>query len=72
MKNVTNEKQKEIKKLDPNIPVLMISIASNDENREKARELGADGFIRKPIDEEELEGILGLKIAKITKERKKG
>jgi len=62
---------KQIKQLDPKSHVIMLTIASNDENKQKAKELGADGFIRKPIDEENLEGTVGLAIAKIARERKK-
>lgn len=61
---------KEIKGLDPKSKVIMITMASNDENRKKAEELGADDFIRKPIDEEYLEGTVGLKVATLAKERK--
>lgn len=61
---------KEIKVFDPKSKVIMITIASNDENRKKAQELGADDFIRKPIDEEYLEGTVGLKVATLAKERR--
>jgi len=60
---------KEIKKIDPKAKVIMITIVANDENKQKAKELGADDFIQKPLDIEYLEGTVSLKIAMLTKER---
>lgn len=39
-----------IRTMDPNIPVYMISAFSNGEYTDKAVELGANGFIPKPLD----------------------
>ena len=61
---------KQIKKIDPKSKVIMITIAYNDENKQKAKEYGADDFIQKPIDAEYLEGTVALKVAMLTQERK--
>ena len=61
---------KRIKQQAPQAKVVMITIASSDENRQKALELGADDFIKKPFDIEYLEGTVSLKVAMLTKERK--
>jgi DNA-binding response OmpR family regulator len=61
---------KQIKQGDPKSKVIMMTVASNDENKRKATELGADDFIRKPINTEYLEGTVALKVATHTHERK--
>lgn len=62
---------KEIKKYDPAIAVIMVTVASDDDTRQKARELGADDFIRKPIHRDYLEGTVLLKISALIRERKR-
>lgn len=47
-------------KADPflcSIPVVMLTTAGRDEDRERARQAGCDGFITKPIDRKEFLGI---------------
>ncbi len=61
---------KEIKKYDPGMKVIMVTVASDDETRQKAQELGADDFIRKPLNKVYLEGTVSLKVSQLTKERK--
>jgi len=41
---------KEIKALDSSIRVIMISAFGDEETESMARELGADGYIQKPVD----------------------
>lgn len=62
---------KEIKRYDSTIKVIMITAASDEETREKAQELGADYFIKKPLNTMYLEGTVSLKIAEFAKERRK-
>lgn len=45
---------KEIKKVNPTLPVLFITAKSLKEDKLKGYELGADDYITKPFDEEEL------------------
>ncbi len=48
---------KEIKARDSSIRVIMISAFGDDETEDMAKQLGADGFIQKPVD---LPGLLDL------------
>jgi CheY-like chemotaxis protein len=41
---------RQIKQLRPNLKVIMLSAYDDDENRQKAKAYGCDGFINKPID----------------------
>ena len=41
---------KEIKALDSSVRVIMISAFGDEETESMARELGADGYIQKPVD----------------------
>lgn len=65
------EALKEIKAFDPTIKVIMVTVASDQETRQKALELGADDFIKKPLNTTYLEGTVSLKVATLAKERKK-
>ena len=52
MPNINGLEATEILKNDPDtsdIPVIILSAKSLEEDQEKAREIGADGFISKPI-----------------------
>lgn len=62
---------KEIKKFDQTIKVIIITVASDQETRQKASELGADDFIKKPLNTGYLEGTVSLKVSKLSKERRK-
>jgi DNA-binding response OmpR family regulator len=61
---------KEIKKIDKNIKVIMTTVASDEVTRQKAKELGADDFIKKPLNIGYLESVVSLKVSKLTKEKK--
>lgn len=61
---------REIKKIDKNIKVIMITVASDEVTRQKAKELGADDFIKKPLNIGYLEGTVSLKVSKLTEEKK--
>lgn len=65
------ESLKAIKHYDPAAKVLMVTVASDEETRQKARALGADDFIKKPIHRDYLEGTVLLKVAALARERKK-
>lgn len=57
---------KQIKEIDSNIKVIMVSVADDKETREKARQLGADEFIRKPFSKRYLEEVVIQKIIELT------
>lgn len=61
---------REIKKIDKDIKVIMITVASDEVTRQKAKELGADDFIKKPLNIGYLEGTVSLKVSKLTEEKK--
>jgi len=65
------ETLKEIKNFDPTIKVIMVTVASDQETHQKAVELGADDFIKKPLNTGYLEGTVSLKVSKLSKERRK-
>lgn len=62
---------KEIKSFDQSIKVIIVTVASDQETRQKASELGADDFIKKPLNTGYLEGTVSLKVSKLSKERRK-
>ena len=62
---------KEIKSFDPTVKVIMVTVASEGEVRQKAKELGADDFIKKPLNITYLEGTVSMKVSSLAKERKK-
>ena len=62
---------KAVKQKHPDIKVIMVTVASDKETRQKAAELGADDFIKKPLNTAYLEGTVSLKVAVLAKERKK-
>jgi DNA-binding response OmpR family regulator len=62
---------KEIKNLYPGIRVIMITVASDEATRQKAEELGADDFIKKPFNTRYLEGAVSQKVANLSKDRGK-
>jgi DNA-binding response OmpR family regulator len=61
---------KKIKQESPQTTVIVISAHDNDENVMEAKRLGADGFIVKPILNENLEKILFSKINPLRRENK--
>ena len=61
---------KRIKKSDPRMAVIMVTVVSDDGTRQTAQKLGADDFIRKPIHRDYLEGTVLLKVAALIRERK--
>lgn len=65
------ETLKEIKNFDQTIKVIMVTVASDQETHQKAVELGADDFIKKPLNTGYLEGTVSLKVSKLSKERRK-
>lgn len=62
---------KEIKNFDQTIKVIIVSVASDQETRQKAADLGADDFIKKPLNIGYLEGVVSLKVSRFSKERRK-
>ncbi len=56
---------KEIKKIDPQIGVIMITAVIDEEIARRALELGADDYITKPIDFDYLETCVMVKLAQL-------
>lgn len=50
---------KEMKEMDKKIKVIMVTALSDEKTRKKALSLGADEFITKPYESEELEEVVG-------------
>ena len=57
---------REIKNFDKTIKVIMVTVTSDQETRRKAAELGADDFIKKPLNTAYLEGTVSLKVARLS------
>ena len=53
---------KEIKAFNKDIAVFMVSVQSDEATRQKARELGADGFVSKPFEHEHLHELIMQKV----------
>ncbi len=62
------ETLKKIKSIDRSIKVVMVTVASDKEYRQKALELGADDFIKKPLNSSYLEGVVCKKVSSLPKE----
>ncbi len=62
---------KEIKMIDPTVKVIMVTVASDNETRAKAQQLGADDFIKKPLNTSYLEGTVSLKVAALSNKKEK-
>ncbi len=60
-----------IKKFDATIKVVIMTVASDDQAREKAFAFGADDFIQKPFHAAYLEGVVSQKVAALAQEKKK-
>lgn len=58
---------KRIKAFNKDIKVIMITVASDQMTRQKANELGADDFIKKPLNIHYLEGTVSDKISNLSK-----
>ena len=61
---------KEIKAFDQKIKVIVVTVAAESDVRQKAKELGADDFIKKPLNKGYLEGTVSMKVASLAQERK--
>ena len=53
---------KEIKKLDPDISVVMVTVVADQEKAKKTIELGAFDYITKPVDLKYLENVVMVKL----------
>ena len=60
-----------IKKIDKNIKVIMLTVHGKKEIMDKAKELGADEYIRKPFPIDYLEKVVVKRIHELLKEREK-
>lgn len=61
---------KQIKEFDSSIKVIMVSVADDKETKDKAKQLGADEFIRKPFSKRYLEEVVIQKIIELTSPKK--
>ena len=57
---------RQIKALAPDIKVIMVSVADDSQTREKAKNSGADEFIKKPFSKRYLEEVVIRKIIELT------
>lgn len=55
---------KEIRKLDPRLPIIMMSGYSVDMKKNAAKEMGAVGFLKKPFEMEDIRRIIKLAVGK--------
>jgi len=53
---------KEIKKLDPGVTVIMVTVVTDHEQAKKTLELGAYDYITKPVDLNYLENVVMVKL----------
>jgi DNA-binding response OmpR family regulator len=53
---------KEIKKLDPDVGVIMVTVVTDNEEAKKTLELGAFDYITKPVDLNYLENVVMVKV----------
>lgn len=60
---------RKIKKFNQEIKVVMVTGVSDTKTKEQAKDLGADDFIEKPLNEQYLEGTVCLIVSNLTKER---
>lgn len=54
-----------IKKIDSGITVLMVTVMADQKTKEKAKELGADEFIKKPFNQRYLEDVVLKKMIEL-------
>ncbi|MCX5697031.1 MAG: response regulator [Candidatus Omnitrophica bacterium] len=60
---------RQIKEVDPSIKVIMLSIADDPDTQNKAKLLGASGFVRKPFFDRGLIDEVIMKVNQMAKER---
>lgn len=58
---------KEIKKIDPSIKVIMLTVMDDEKTRAEAKRLGADEFVSKPFSSERLEELVMREIKELVK-----
>jgi DNA-binding response OmpR family regulator len=61
---------RQIKEFDPTIRVIMVTVADDKENKDKASQLGADEFIKKPFSKRYLEEVVIQKVIELTQAKK--
>lgn len=60
---------KEIKSIDPSAKVVMLTVATDEETKQKAMELGADDYVTKPFMSDHLEDVARKEISELLKEK---
>lgn len=58
-----------VKKISPRTKVIMVTISDDADTRQKAQNLGADEFIKKPFTTDYLEDVVILKVNELTKSK---
>jgi len=58
-----------VKKMSPQTKVIMVTISDDADTRQKAQNLGADEFIKKPFTTDYLEDVVILKVNELTKSK---
>ena len=53
---------KEIKKIDPDVTVIMVTVVTDHEQAKETLELGAYDYITKPVDLNYLENVMMVKL----------
>ncbi|MBI5452900.1 response regulator [Candidatus Gottesmanbacteria bacterium] len=60
---------RQIKKISTQTKVIMVTVSDDLDTREKAKNLGADEFVKKPFTTDYLEDVVILKVSEMTKEK---
>lgn len=60
---------RQIKQLNSSIKVIMVTVSDDEDTRQKATELGANGFVKKPFTIDYLEDEVILKVSEIAREK---
>lgn len=55
---------RQVKEKHPNLPIIMVSASSQKNTHDKLNEYGADGFMLKPYDQDELLKLMNSLLAK--------
>ncbi len=61
---------KEVKTIDPSIKVVMLTVSTDEETKQAAKDLGADDYITKPFMSDHLEDVARKEISELLKEKR--
>ena len=60
---------RELKKSDPQIKVIMVTIMDDQKTKKEARDLGADEFVTKPFSSEHIEDLVRKQVERLIAEK---